>query len=504
MRMVGVALLGVLGLLVAACGSATQSRRGSRAPPPRLRTSAAADGRRHNGTRTAAQREQQSAAAQPQEQQPAEAAQQQAEQERAQATATDAADEQAADDEALVTYLPRDATHTDEGIPIIRDNYTPSDIGRLFTTHWGIRIVDVDDLRMGAPRDAIPAIFGPLYLTIDEANDVYEPEIPVVQVRLGDDARAFPLGILIWHEIVNDTINGQPVAITFCPLCNTAIAFHRQLGAQTLDFAVSGLLRNSDLVMYDRNTETLWQQATGRAIIGSLVGARLEGVPATIVSFAQFREAFPDGLVMSRDTGWGRAYGQNPYVRYDTPEGRPFLYNGQLDDRLPPKSRVVSVETPGGAEIAYPWTFVTEQRVVYDTHDATRIVILWTPGTNSALGAGIIKNAADVGSTAIFDRELDGRLLSFAPNADDASGQTFVDNETGSVWDIFGRAVEGELAAQSYARHLLRPLLVRLVGVPPRHPNRHRIRARVTPSRGGRGSPAGPALVPVHPALPPL
>ena len=291
-------------------------------------------------------------------------------------------------------------------------------------------------------------------MTIDEANDVYEPEIPVVQVRLGDDARAFPLGILIWHEIVNDTINGQPVAITFCPLCNTAIAFHRQLGAQTLDFAVSGLLRNSDLVMYDRNTETLWQQATGRAIIGSLVGARLEGVPATIVSFAQFREAFPDGLVMSRDTGWGRAYGQNPYVRYDTPEGRPFLYNGQLDDRLPPKSRVVSVETPAGAEIAYPWTFVTEQRVVYDTHDATRIVILWTPGTNSALGAGIIKNAADVGSTAIFDRELDGRLLSFAPNADDASGQTFVDNETGSVWDIFGRAVKGELAGSE-----LRPVI---------------------------------------------
>ena len=454
MRMVGVALLGVLGLLVAACGSAED-------PPQSSAVGVAAEAEQQTVADTTepaqqAQPDQQSATEEPQGQEPAKAAQQQAdpEQERAQATATDAADQQVAYDETLVTYLPRDATHTDEGIPIIRDNYTPSDIGRLFTTYWGIRIVDVDDLRMGAPRDAIPAIFGPLYLTIDEANDVYEPEIPMVQVRLGDDARAFPLGILIWHEIVNDTINGQPVAITFCPLCNTAIAFHRQLGAQTLDFAVSGLLRNSDLVMYDRNTETLWQQATGRAIIGSLVGARLEGVPATIVSFAQFREAFPDGLVMSRDTGWGRAYGQNPYVRYDTPEGRPFLYNGQLDDRLPPKSRVVSVETPAGAEIAYPWTFVTEQRVVYDTHDATRIVILWTPGTNSALGAGIIKNAADIGATAIFDRELDGRLLSFAPNAEDASGQTFVDNETGSVWDIFGRAIEGELAGSE-----LRPVI---------------------------------------------
>ena len=319
MRMVGVALLGVLGLLVAACGSDEEPRQSS-APAVAAQ---AAQQTVADSTEPAeqAQRGQQSAAAEPEEQEPAEAAQQQAdpEQERAQATATDAAaDEQAADDEELLTYLPRDATHTDEGIPIIRDDYTPSDIGRSFTTHWGIRIIDVDDLRVGAPRDAIPAIFGPLYLTIDEANDVYEPEIPVVQVRLGDDARAFPLGILIWHEIVNDTINGQPVAITFCPLCNTAIAFHRQLGAQTLDFAVSGLLRNSDLVMYDRNTETLWQQATGRAIIGSLVGARLEGVPATIVSFAQFREAFPDGLVMSRDTGWGRAYGQNPYVNVTT------------------------------------------------------------------------------------------------------------------------------------------------------------------------------------------
>ena len=455
MRMVGVALLGVLGLLVAACGSDEEPRQSS-APAVAAQ---AAQQTVADSTEPAeqAQRGQQSAAAEPEEQEPAEAAQPQAdpEQERAQATATDAAaDEQAADDEELLTYLPRDATHTDEGIPIIRDDYTPSDIGRSFTTHWGIRIIDVDDLRVGAPRDAIPAIFGPLYWTIDEANDVYEPEIPVVQVRLGDDARAYPLGILIWHEIVNDTINGQPVAITFCPLCNTAIVFHRQLGAQTLDFAVSGLLRNSDLVMYDRNTETLWQQATGRAIIGSLVGARLEGVPATIVSFGQFREAFPDGLVMSRDTGWPRAYGQNPYVNYDTPAGRPFLYNGHLDERLPPKSRVVSVETPGGAEIAYPWSFVTEQRVVYDTHDATRIVILWTPGTSSGLGAGIIKKAADIGATAIFDRELDGRLLSFAANADDASGQTFVDNETGSVWDIFGRAIEGELAGSE-----LRPVI---------------------------------------------
>ena len=451
--MVGAALLGAAGLILAACSSGAE--------PQQPRTAAAEAQQQTAAEASTAAVQQQQAAAQ-QQAETAERVQQQRQPEPAQAQA----DQAAADDEtneadeageangaeaeqtesARLTYLPRGATHTDEGIPIIRDNYTPSDIGRLFTTLWGIRIIDADELRMGAPRDAIPALFNPLYLTIEEAVEVYEAEIPVVQVRLGEDARAYPLGILIWHEIVNDTINGQPVAITFCPLCNTAIVYSRQVGVRTLDFAVSGLLRNSDLVMYDRNTETLWQQSTGRAIIGSLVGARLEGVPATIVSFGQFREAFPDGLVMSEETGWFRAYGQNPYVHYDSPDQQPFLYGGQLDDRLPPKLRVVSVETPGGAEIAYPWDFVTEQRVIYDTHDETQVVILWTPGTKSALDAGIITEAEDIGATAIFERELDGRLLSFAPNQGDESGQTFIDNETGSTWDIFGRAIAGELA----------------------------------------------------------
>jgi len=458
-RMVGAALLAAAALLPAACSSGAEPQQSSAAASEPQQTAAETSAA---APQQQAQQAAQTTAAAPQQQaEPAERVQQARQQAQGQAqvqtqeggaAAGDADEEQ--DDAPRLTYLPRDAAHTDEGIPIIRDNYTPSDIGHLFATLWGIRIVEVDELRMGAPRDAIPALFNPLYLTIEEAVEVYEAEIPVVQVRLGEDARAYPLGILTWHEIVNDTINGQPVAVTFCPLCNTAIAYSRQVGARTLDFAVSGLLRNSDLVMYDRTTETLWQQSTGRAIIGSLVGARLEGVPATIVSFGQFREAFPDGLVMSEETGWFRAYGQNPYVHYDSPDQHPFLYGGQLDDRLPPKLRVVSVETPGGAEIAYPWDFVAEQRVVYDTHDETPVVILWTPGTKSALGAGIITEAADIGATAIFARELDGRLLTFAPNEGDESGQTFIDSETGSTWDIFGRAIAGELAGAE-----LRPII---------------------------------------------
>lgn len=461
-RIVGLGLLAAAALWIVGCGDSEE-------PAPSASPSAA----QAQTEREEPQEQQAAAAVEAEPQQEAQAAQataakqsaqqEQAAQQQPAAAQQEGQQEQAADDElleqedeaALLTYLPRDATHTDDGIPIIRDSYVPSDIGRLFSTLWGIRIIDVDELAMGAPRDAIPAIFNPLYLTVEEASEVYEPQIPLVQVRLGDDARGYPLSILIWHEIVNDTINGQPVAVTFCPLCNTAIAYGRVVGERTLDFAVSGLLRNSDLVMYDRNTETLWQQSTGRAIIGNLVGARLEWVPATIVSFGQFREAFPDGLVMSEETGWFREYGQNPYVHYDSPDQRPFLYYGELDDRLPPKARVVSVETPGGETYAYPHDVVREQRIVYDTYDgATRAVIFWTPGTVSALDQGMIANSEDIGATAVFDRELDGRLLSFEPNPADERGQTFVDLETGSVWDIFGRAVSGELVGSE-----LRPVV---------------------------------------------
>ena len=458
-RIVGLGLLAAAALWIVGCGDSEE-------PAPSATPSAA----QAQTEREEPQEQQTAAAAESEPQQEAEAdepaaqgaQQEQAGQQQTAAMPQEGQQEQAADElseqedeAALLTYLPRDATHTDEGIPIIRDSYVPSDIGRLFSTLWGIRIIDVDELAMGAPRDAIPAIFNPLYLTVEEASEVYEPQIPLVQVRLGDDARGYPLSILIWHEIVNDTINGQPVAVTFCPLCNTAIAYGRQVGERTLDFAVSGLLRNSDLVMYDRNTETLWQQSTGRAIIGNLVGARLEWVPATIVSFGQFREAFPDGLVMSEETGWFREYGQNPYLDYDSPAHQPFLYYGQLDDRLPPKIRVVSVETPGGETYAYPRDLVQDLRVFYDTYDGTtRAVIFWTPGTVSALDRGMIADSEDIGATAVFERELGGRLLSFESNPADESGQTFIDLETGSVWDIFGRAVSGELAGSE-----LRPVI---------------------------------------------
>lgn len=354
------------------------------------------------------------------------------------------------------TFLPRDATETAEGIPVIRDSERPQYFGLDWSTEWGLRLIDLDDLSQGAGRDAIPAISGPLYWTLEEASAVYTDNVPLVQVNINGDVRGFPLEILTWHEIVNDTIGGVPVAVTFCPLCNTAIAFESQIGDEIYKFGVSGLLRNSDLVMYDRNTESLWQQSSGRAIVGRMVGARLKYVPASVVTVGQLRSAYPDALVMSRDTGWDRPYGQNPYRGYDNPEeGGPYTFffdRDTIDERLPPAERVVSIEGPSGAAIAYAWSTLEQERTVHDSFDGIDLVVFWTPGALSILDAGILRDGREVGTTAVFETALDGRALTFVVNPSDESGQTFVDDQTGTVWDIFGRGVEGELAGSQLTR----------------------------------------------------
>ena len=345
----------------------------------------------------------------------------------------------------LFTYLPPDATETPERIPIIRDLGSPPAFSSLeWRTLWGIRIIEFEELRSGCPwRDCIPSIEDPRFETIEEALATSAAAIPIVHVELNGDARGYPLDVLTRHEIVNDVIGGEPVAVTFCPLCNTAIAFRRSVGGEVLEFGVSGLLRNSDLVMYDRATHSLWQQATGRALVGAYVGARLEKLPAAIISFGQFAEEFPDGLVLSRG---GRPYGENPYGGYDDEDRRPFLFAGEIDPRLPGTRRVVALETTdpatGAAEyIAYPWPLLAERRAINDTRGGLPIAVLWTSGTNTALGARSIAQAEDIGAAAVFNTLIGDIALFLEPNPED--DRTFIDNASGSVWNIFGRAISG-------------------------------------------------------------
>jgi thiol-disulfide isomerase/thioredoxin len=315
-----------------------------------------------------------------------------------------------------------------------------------WNTNWNRHIISYDELLSGGPpRDGIPSIDAPHFISPDEAADWLADNEPVIALEIEGDARAYPLQILMWHEIVNDTVGEVPVIVTFCPLCNSAITFDRRLDGEVYEFGTSGLLRNSDLVMYDRTTESLWQQLTGEGIVGDLTGKQLTFLPSSIVSFADFRAAYPAGVVLSRETGFERDYGRNPYADYDAIENKPFLFDGELDNRLPAMERVVTVSL-GDIDLAYPLSVLSEVGVINDTQDGHDLVVFHKAGTSSALGNDNIAKGEDVGATGVFDPNLDGQKLTFRRDGDE-----IVDQETGSTWDILGQATGGPLAGKSLA-----------------------------------------------------
>jgi hypothetical protein len=294
----------------------------------------------------------------------------------------------------------------------------------------------------GPPKDGIPALDRPRFTSVSEADTWLSDRDPVVLFEEGNEAKAYPLQILIWHEIVNDVVGGRPVAITFCPLCNTALAFDRRLDARTLDFGTTGRLRHSDLVMYDRQTESWWQQATGEGLVGVHAGRQLEFVSAPLVSWETFKEAHPAGLVLSRRTGYDRPYGENPYIRYDDAGGSPIgaFFRGGRDDRLPAMARVVAISL-GGEDVAYAFSLLRERPAINDEVGNVPIVVFWRPGTASALDHRRISQGRDVGSTGVFDRRLGGQLLSF----ESLGNGRFRDRVTGSEFDVLGQALSGPL-----------------------------------------------------------
>ena len=291
----------------------------------------------------------------------------------------------------------------------------------------------------GVSRDGIPPLDNPRYVPVEEADEWLEDLEPVILLEIDGDARAFPLQIMTWHEIVNDEVGGTPVSVTFCPLCNSAITFDRRLDGVVYDFGTSGNLRNSDLVMWDRQTESWWQQFTGEAIVGELTGSLLTFLPSTIVSWADFKGFHPDGMVLSRDTGYPRDYGRNPYVGYDRADEPPFLFFGVPDGRLLPKERVAAVSA-GGVDVAFPFNVLAEEGAVNCRVGGEELVVFFQPGTRSALDHSLIERSKEVGATGVFLAKAGGRTLTFS-----REDGRFMDEETGSAWDFAGRAVEGEL-----------------------------------------------------------
>jgi len=316
----------------------------------------------------------------------------------------------------------------------------PSGARSEFETDFSKHSVPYGEITTVLPKDRIPALEDPEFVGVDEADEWLASEEPVLMLETGGEARAYPIQILTWHEIVNDVVGGTPVAVTYCPLCNTGIVFERTVDGEVLDFGTTGRLRFSNLVMYDRQTESWWQQASGKAIAGEFTGEQLEIVPSTMISWADFEAKHPEGQVLSRETGYRRDYGTNPYTGYDEPGRTPFLYRGpETPDDLRQNARVLGIELNAQA-VAYPYDRLESVRVANDTVGGVPIVVLWQPGTASALDSARIAEGDDVGAAAAFSRELDGRTLTFA-----FEDGRIIDQETDSEWNIFGEAVAGSL-----------------------------------------------------------
>jgi hypothetical protein len=290
----------------------------------------------------------------------------------------------------------------------------------------------------GVAPDAIPALDDPVF---EPASDVdwLDDREAVLVLQLDGETRVYPIQILMWHEIVNDEVDGRPVAVTYCPLCNSGVAFDRNVGGNVLDFGTSGSLYLSALVMYDRQTESLWTHFDGKAVIGTLAGEQLEILPMSTVAWRDLLAAHPDAKVLTRDTGHDRPYGRNAYRGYDRGDGPLHGYfPGDVDPRQAGMERVVGFGE-GEDAVAVLTEHLADVGVLHLELDGRPVVVWHVPGTASALHRDQVADGDDVGATGVFF--ADGMTFS-------RRGSTFVDDATGTTWSVLGEGVRGPRAGE--------------------------------------------------------
>jgi hypothetical protein len=305
------------------------------------------------------------------------------------------------------------------------------------------RSIDLNELKLGGPpKDGIPALNLPKFVPTSQAKGWLDPKEPVIVVEQTGEPRAYPLQILIWHEMVNDQIGDMPILVSYCPLCNSGVVFDRRVGATVYDFGVSGMLRANDMVMFDRQTDSLWQQITGEGIVGKMAGSQLSILPSQTVSFGLFASQFPEGKVLSRSTGYSRQYGQNPYVGYEFGNQLMFPIRKPGNLRLPLMERIVGIADEKEAR-AYSFRALRRVGVAAVQFRDKHYVIVFQEGTRTALDSADIGRSKDVGAVGVFSPEQEGRILTFK-----REGGRIVDQETGSTWNLLGIASNGPLAGR--------------------------------------------------------
>lgn len=289
-------------------------------------------------------------------------------------------------------------------------------------------IVPLDQIVSGGPpRDGIPSIDSPKFVSAEDAG-LQDSDL-VLGLNINGDIRAYPLNILVWHEIVNDEVGGTPVAVTYCPLCFTNQVFHRTIDNQTVEFRTSGKLYNSNLVMYDRTSESLWSQALSQAIVGEHAGKKLERIPFDVAFWREWKALYPESKVLSQDTGFGRPYGVDPYGNYYTDPNILFPVSHR-DDRLGPKEIVVGLENEGSYR-AYPIQQIEYNHIINDEIGDRKIVLMsFYPFMARP-----------------YDRSVDGLVLDF-----EYDGGKVIDTQTSSIWNFEGEAIEGEMKGKQLVR----------------------------------------------------
>jgi len=255
----------------------------------------------------------------------------------------------------------------------------------------------------GVDKDGIPSIDAPAFRPAGEITNIAATE-PVIRLEINGDLRAYPLQVLTWHEIVNDTVGGVPVAVTYCPLCNAALVFNRTVGGEATTFGTTGMLRNSDLVMYDRKTQSWWQQFTGEAIVGSQTGNELEMLPSRVVAFGDFAAEAPAGRVLVPNDPAMRSYGDNPYDGYDS-RRRPYpFFTGKMPEGIGAMVRVVAIKDRGNPKAVSLVTLRQKGEM-----KVGGVTLRWTPGVNSALDKDQIAKGRDVGAVRATRKGADGK-----------------------------------------------------------------------------------------------
>lgn len=261
-------------------------------------------------------------------------------------------------------------------------------IAFLFLTGFDLRNprIPLDEIQSGGPpKDGIPALTNPRSVPLAEAENAFlKKSDRVLGLAIDGHARAYPIKILNWHEIVNDNLGGRPVVVTFCPLCGTGMVFDGEIGHRRFTFGVSGLLYQSDLLLYDRQTESLWSQIKGEAVTGEIAGTKLKLLPSVQTTWAEWKKKYPNSLVLSTQTGHNRDYERDPYADYYESPTTMFRVNNQ-NSAYHPKEKIIGVEIAGIAK-AYPFSELAKTKpLVKDTINGIPVTVRFDKQSQTAI-----------------------------------------------------------------------------------------------------------------------